>query len=248
MLIKNELSYFHGKNYFDEGGTQNYLVFIPISRYFKKRSLTNVIDYVLSWQSTGLSGESIKASSTSNNSLTPALDYYDTSKKKIKFTGSSLRQDKITISRKNRVNIYLAYEIGASTSNISAPTIKNCLFGAVTKNADIDKYRYSGYGTGFDRRSSFPFPGGGFDQNIIIFGVDMNSSIHVDNKKKYVLILGRGLTQGLGEQSLTAEKIYSINFTVTKNKFYLSLLYNGANITYLSMVQIFTNLKRKILK
>ena len=76
----------------------------------------------------------------------------------------------------------------------------------------------------------------------------MNSSIHVDNKKKYVLILGRGPAQGLGEHSLTAEKMYSINFTVTKKKFYLSLLYNGANIAYLSMVQIFTNLKRKILK
>ena len=44
--------------------------------------------------------------------------------------------------------------------------------GAVTltKNADSDKYKYSGYGTGFDRRSSFSFPGGGFGKNIIIFG------------------------------------------------------------------------------
>ena len=52
--------------------------------------------------------------------------------------------------------------MGASSSNISDPTIKNCLFGAftLTKNTDIDKYRYSGYGIGFDRRSSFSFPGG----------------------------------------------------------------------------------------
>ena len=85
-----------------------------------------------------------------------------------------------------------------------------------TKNADIDKYRYSGYGIGFDRRSSFSFPGGGFRQNIIIFGVDMNSSIHIDNKWKYILILGKGPTQGLGQNSLTAEKMYSINFTLTK--------------------------------
>ena len=44
--------------------------------------------------------------------------------------------------------------------------------GAVTltKNADSDKYKYSGYGTGFDRRSSVSFPGGGFGKNIIIFG------------------------------------------------------------------------------
>ena len=60
------------------------------------------------------------------------------------------------------------------------------MLGAVTsrKNTDIDKYGYSGYGIGFGRRSSFSFPGGGFDQNIIIFGVDMSSSPHIDNKKK----------------------------------------------------------------
>ena len=43
---------------------------------------------------------------------------------------------------------------------------------------------YSGYGIGFDRRGSFSFPGGRFGQNVIIFGADMNSSIHIDNKKK----------------------------------------------------------------
>ena len=48
-------------------------------------------------------------------------------------------------------------------------------------------------------------------------------------RKKDILILGRGPTQGLGEHSLTAEKMYSINFTVTKKKFCLSLHYNGAN-------------------
>ena len=69
-------------------------------------------------------------------------------------------------------NIYIVYELGASGSNDNGPTLKNCLFGAVTltKNADIDKYRYSGYGIGFDRRSSISFPGGGFGQNVLIFG------------------------------------------------------------------------------
>ena len=56
----------------------------------------------------------------------------------------------------------------------------------------------------------------------------MNSSIHIDNKKKDILVLGRGPTQGF-ESTLTVEKIYSINFTVTKKKFCLSLHYNGAN-------------------
>ena len=55
----------------------------------------------------------------------------------------------------------------------------------------------------------------------------MTSSIHIDNKKKDILVLGRGPTQGL-ESTLTAEKMHSINFTVTKTKFCLSLHYNGA--------------------
>ena len=98
----------------------------------------------------------------------------------------------------------------------------------MTKNADIDKYGYPGYGTGFDRKSSFLFPGGGFGQNVILFRVDRSSSTHIYNKKKDILILGKSPTQGL-EHTLTAEKMYSINFTVTKKKFCLSLHYNGAN-------------------
>ena len=134
-------------------------------------------------------------------------------------------------THKKIVNIYIVYELRVSSSHINDPTLKECLFGAVilTKNADIDKYRYSGFGIGFHRRGSFSFPGGGFGQNVIIFGADMNSSIQIDNKGKYILILGLGTTQGLGEKSLTAEEMFSINFTVTKKKFCLSLHYNGAN-------------------
>ena len=107
----------------------------------------------------------------------------------------------------------------ASSFHNNDPTLKNCLFGAValTKNADIDKYGYSDYGLEFDRKSSFSFPSGGFGQNVIIFGVDMSSSAHINNKKKDILILGKGPTEGL-EHTLTAEKMYLIKFTVTKKK------------------------------
>ena len=117
-----------------------------------------------------------------------------------------------------------------SSSNSDDPMLKNCLFGAVTltKNSDIDKYGYSGYGISFDRKSSFSFPGGRFGQNVLIFVVDMSSSAHIDNKKKDISVLGKGPTQGL-EHTLTAEKMYSISFTVKKKKFCLSLHYNGAN-------------------
>ena len=102
----------------------------------------------------------------------------------------------------------------------------------LTKNADIEKYKYSGYGIGFDRTSSFSFTGGGFGQNVLIVGgadmSNMSTSIHIDNKKKDILVLVRGPTQGL-ESTLTAEKMYSINFTVSIKKFCLSLHFNGGN-------------------
>ena len=78
----------------------------------------------------------------------------------------------------------------------------------MTKNTDVDKYKYSGYGTGFDRRSIFSFPTSGFGQNVLIFGVDMSSSAHIDNKKKDILVLGKGQTQQL-EHTLTAEKCHN---------------------------------------
>ena len=57
----------------------------------------------------------------------------------------------------------------------------------------------------------------------------MSSSVHIDNKKKDILILGEGPTQGLDDTTLTAEKKYSINFTEHNKKFCLSLHYKGAN-------------------
>ena len=173
--------------------------------------------------------ESIKAVSTSSNSLTPSLNYYGT-KIRVKFTGSFLKQSKISYTHEKVVNIYIVYELGASSSSDSDTTLKNYLFVAVTltENADIEKYKYSGYGIGFDRRSSISFPGGGFGPNILLFGVDMSSTVHIDNKGKDTLVLGKGQTQGL-ESTLTAEKMYSINFTVTKRKFCFSLYYNGVN-------------------
>ena len=126
------------------------------------------------------------------------------------------------------VNIYIAYELGASSSHNNDPTLKKCLFGAVTFTKNADKYRQSGYGIGFERRSSVSFPGGGFGKNVLIFGAGMSSSSHIDNNRKYILVLRKGPTQGL-EHTLTAEKMYLINFTVTKKKFCLSLHCNGAN-------------------
>ena len=84
------------------------------------------------------------------------------------------------------VNIYDVYELGASSSHNIDHTLKNCLFDAValTKNADIDTYGYFGYGIGLYRISIFSFLGGGFGKNVLIFGVDMGFSAHIDNKNR----------------------------------------------------------------
>ena len=112
-------------------------------RYFKM--ITNT-DYISSWKSKGLSSESFKPPTTSDYSLNPALNYYGT-KTRLKFTGSCLKQSKISYTHGKIVNTYIAYELGASSSHINDSTLKNCLFGEVTLtiNADIDKYGYSGY-------------------------------------------------------------------------------------------------------
>ena len=97
----------------------------------------------------GLSAETIKPPSTSDNSLTPLIDYVD-NKIRLKFNGSCLKQsNKISYTHKKIVNIYIVYEINKKDNTIiSDPTLENCLFGAVTltKNVNIDKYGYSGYG------------------------------------------------------------------------------------------------------
>ena len=89
----------------------------------------------------------------------------------------------------------------------------------------------NGYGIGFDRKETFPFDNG-FGRNSIIFGVDMNSSVHVDNKnnkKKYILVLDEGPAQGFDSTTLTAEKQKSISFSENNKKFYFSLHYNLGN-------------------
>ena len=83
----------------------------------------------------------------------------------------------------------------------------------------IDQYKYSGYGVGFDRHDR-PFSfGNAVGRNCIIFGAYMSSSVHVDTKEKDILILGKNPTQGLDGTTMTAEKLYPINFTGNNNTF-----------------------------
>ena len=124
--------------FFDGGnGSQAYLIFQPVHRYVKIITSTK---YISEWKSKGLSDESIKPPPTSDNSLTPLIDYYGYNIR-VKFNGSILRQPKFSYTHQNVVNIHIVYKLAGSSSHSDDPTLKDCLFGAVTltKNADIDK-------------------------------------------------------------------------------------------------------------
>ena len=119
-----------------------------------------------------MSNESIKPRTTSDNSLAPILNYYDGPKIKVSSDMSCLIQDRATFNHGKIVNIHIVYKI-IRIANINANrdsnlTIENALFGGatLTKNTDVDKYKYSGYGLAFDRRGSFSFPGCGYGQNV----------------------------------------------------------------------------------
>ena len=103
------------------------------------------------------------------------------------------------------------------------------LFGLVSfvKHIDPDNYKYSGYDIELDAKATFLLKkGSGNGKNVIIFGVDMSSRVHLDNKEKNILISGDSPAQALDD---TSEKEYSINFTEQQTKFGLSFHYNESN-------------------
>ena len=107
LIVKIELnklktfdsSYYNGKSYFEEDEKPNYLIFQPLNKYFKL-NIDN-LTYISSWTSKGLSNESIKPRATSDNSLTPIINYYN----KVSFDMSCLIQDKVTFNHGKIVNI-----------------------------------------------------------------------------------------------------------------------------------------------
>ena len=106
------------------------------------------------------------------------------------------------------MTIFTVYELDTSSRNLNSDfTWKNCLFeGAkLAKNTDPDKYAYSSCVIGFDSRSQFSLTDRSMGKNVIIFGVDMASSVHIDNKKKDTLPPVKGPIKGLVDTKLTAE-------------------------------------------
>ena len=143
------------------------------------------------------------------------------------------------VLNKNVVDIYIVYKLDplASTRDKSF-TIQNALFGGmqITKNAtDNDKNNYKGYGICFDERSEFGHTiteGGRAHKtdarNVLVFGADMSFSVHATNRANHIYLMVTGLTQGINDTTIYAEKNFYRNFTDFGKKFVLSLHYDNS--------------------
>ena len=179
-----------------------------------------------------MSNEKFKPPYTANKILSPKLQW-NKCKLRLRLEGNYLKQEDTThFTPSNVVNLFIVYKLDTWSRGLNAEfTIKDCFFGNVkiNKNADPDKYPYSGCGIGLDSRSLFSIRNCDWRQNFVIFGVDMSSSMHTDNKNKDILILGKGPTQRLDDTKLTTEAEYSVNLSRSNRKFCLSFHCIGSN-------------------
>ena len=202
-----------------------------------------------------MSDEKVIPPYTTSKAFSPKLAWYS-SRIKLNVNGSCLKQEnKAAFSSKNMVNLFISYELDTWSRDLNTEFfLKDCLFGAVklAKNANTDKYKYSGYDIRFDSQPAFSLPDRSLGKNFSIFGADMDSSVHIDTKGKDILTLGVGPVQGLDDTTLTAEAKCSIakcsiNFTQSSRKFCLSLHYNGSNsflfVNATKYIKIFWNKK-----
>ena len=137
--------------------------------------------------------------------------------------GNHFQQNNVMIPNNNNViNIYVVYKLYPTSSTRNTDyTIQNALFGAmkITKNTDSSKNNYTEYGLCFDEGGEFGHTvrQGNFDRtanakNVIIFGVDMSSSIHATNRANNIYVIGKDLIQGINDTSIYAEKLFHDNF------------------------------------
>ena len=152
-----------------------------------------------------MSEESIENITKSDSNFAPNfVDHH--SLPDINLNGYCLIKNNISIPKKV-MNLYISYTLGPQVRNSNTDfTLSNCLFGSVklaknadldTKNADLDKHKYTVYSIGFDSCPEFLFTDASYGKTVILFGADMSSSVHVGNKGKDTLTLGEGPTQGM---------------------------------------------------
>ena len=180
-----------------------------------------------------MANETFKPLHTANKRLFRE-PWFNKSRLRLRFEGSSLKQEDTTpLTPNNVLNLFVVYELDRWSRDLNTDfTPKDCLFGAVklTKNADPDKYNYSGYGIGFDLRLEFSLSDGSNGVKVSLFLELILAHLCIlIIKKKGIFIPGEGPTQGLHDTTLTAEIQYSINFSRPNRKLCLSVHYNGQN-------------------
>ena len=159
----------NGAKYFSWGIFQNYLVFMPAKKYIKYFSGTTRMNL---WKSNGMSEENIESITKSDSNFAPTfVDHHVLPDRN--FNGHCL----INVSIPKKITeLYIYYLLNSQLRNSNTDfELNNWLFGFVklTTNADLDKYKYSGYAIGFDSRSEFSFTDGSLGKNVIIFGAYM---------------------------------------------------------------------------
>ena len=231
--VQKEISFNRGFFYYLQ---QNYLVYeCKVNSFaFNGKKITN-------WKSTGFFNYSDYYTMNGIEDKKTNLPILK-NKKHVLLQGNYFQQnDNIIIpnNNKNVINIYVVYKLDpiSSTRNTDY-TIQNALFGAmkITKNADYSKNNCTGYGLCFDEGGEFGhtvkqgnFNGTTNARNVIIFGVDMSSSIHATNRANNIYVMGKEFIQGINDTTIYAEKLFHNNFTELGEKFVLSLHYNGDN-------------------
>ena len=194
------------------------------------------------WKSAGIYNHSSKSIMNAvANTKTDLPNFKNDGRMHVHLNGNHFQQIVAGIPNNNNViNIYCVYKLDpiASTRDTSY-TIQDALFGAmqITKNAtDFDKNNYKGYGICFDEKSQFghTITENGVihtsnGRNVLIFGADMGFSVHATNKANHIYLMGDGLTQGINDTTIHAEKKYFRNFAEPNVKFVLSLHYNDDN-------------------
>ena len=200
---------------------------------------------ITEWKSNGI----YNYSSDSNmnavaNAKTTLPNLLNNGRMYVHLSGNHFQQNVVNIPNtpsifniNNAINIYCVYQLDPIPSTRdNSFSIQNALFGAmqITKNAtDSDNNDYKGYGICFDERSQFghTMTQDGMThtsngRNVLIFGVDMSFSMHATNRANHIYLMGDGLTQGINDTTLYAEKKYFRNFTETFSKFVLTFHYN----------------------
>ena len=118
----------------------------------------------------------------------------------LKFKGIRLKQNCACFLNKNIVSLHIAYKLVAWSKDLNKDfKLVNCLFELVklTKNTDLDKYKYSSCGIGLDLPSRFLWTNECEGKNVIIFGVEDSSPVHIYGRNRNILVLGEGPTQGV---------------------------------------------------